>query len=368
MEKYDVYEWLNSTHRAFESLSSQELQILFAMSKDKWCVRKTAVLSQRLCLAKSTVNYHLRRLEALSNPLTTAIPCTPKIGLARYALYLEPLKPVDELLDTIGSKPFLQSLTASTDSHIVATFAVPTTQASWLFSFLDYLEINGAVRKPTAYLVDDTTPVFPYPKWYSAYLKTWKSGLDGFLEDVTKLEDWVRTRMDYSTVTIPDRLDLEIIQQLELNGRVSLIRIASKIGVTLSCASRRVSQVLEGGLIGRFTIRVLPFSLNQSDLFDTRILLVKNSHKEPLTKKISSHPFILSVCHGITTPLVIIRAQVPWWGRLHYLRLLERLVEAGLARSVKNECIIPSTIRNFTICPKFFMDNEWKTPTVLPRK
>lgn len=362
MEKYDVYLWLSSTHRAFEGLSAQELQILFAMSQDKWCVRKTAHISQRLGLARSTVNYHLRRLEALSKPLTTAIPCTPKIGLARYALYLEPLRLVNQLLDIIGSEPFLQSLAASTDSHIVATFAVPAAKASWLFSFLDYLVINGRVRTPITYLVGDTTPVFPNPKWYSAYLKIWKSGLDGFLEDVTRLEGCARIQRDHSTNVIMDRLDLEIIQQLELNGRVSLKGIASKTGITPSRASRRVSRVLEVGLIGGFAIRALPFPLDKSDLFDTRILLTSDSYKEPLTKKILSHSFVLSFYHGIAAPLVILRAQVPYWGRQHYLMLLDKLVEAGIARDVKNSCILPSTLRNFTICPEFFVNGEWRTP------
>jgi DNA-binding Lrp family transcriptional regulator len=94
-----------------------------------------------------------------------------------------------------------------------------------------------------------------------------------------------------------DEIDRKILRMLQNDGRVSMKKIADKIGKFSKVAvSYRVRRLIKMGVIQGFYVRIDPDHMNQSFLFITKLTFVrKGPHEALLLKKIASFDGIQSV-------------------------------------------------------------------------
>lgn len=102
-------------------------------------------------------------------------------------------------------------------------------------------------------------------------------------------------------MTIKDRLDKRILQELEINGRISNTELAQRVGLSASACLRRVQELERSGVIKGYKA-----VLNQTELGVTFVAYVTvglSDHSrqslEDFELKISRAPEVRE-CHNIT--------------------------------------------------------------------
>jgi len=359
----DVEVALTRLAAAYRSLTPLLLDVVCAIRSDRWGGRNISRVCRRLKLPPSTVTRAIRRLERLTQPLTVAIPATMSLGLARLAVDIEPQSGrTRECFELMVGRPFWQSMAVCADWHISCFFAVPEREPKWLTSVLEDAASRGVLKSYRVIPVCD--PVYPPPR--------------------TRLKPGSSERLNTAPLKTPplnstnvgskaglsrgfDDVDLRVIEQLELDGWMSGARIAKTLGLSPATVSTRIRKVIKMKLIS-FRLRLLPFPPSESNFFHTVFEAPTWDALGELAALIRSLPYTLSYSLGRMSPLLVVRFQVPASHTSFYHDTLSSAVERGLIRNIlENRLLVPSTIRNQSVCPEYFVGGLWQTPP-LPTK
>ncbi len=92
-----------------------------------------------------------------------------------------------------------------------------------------------------------------------------------------------------------DPVDVQILQQLQKNGRVSYRTIAEKLDISDGTVRFRVNRMLEANLL-KFSALINPFYFQNSILALIGMELESRTHQETM-KKISAMEGVISVCN-----------------------------------------------------------------------
>jgi Transcriptional regulators len=349
---------LTRSAAAYRSLTPLLLDVVCAIWSDRWGGRNISRVCRRLRLPSSTVTRAIRRLERIAQPLTVAIPATMSLGLARLAVDIEPQPGrTRECFELMVGRPFWQSMAVCADWHISCFFAVPEKEPKWLTSVLEDAASRGVLKSYRVIPVCD--PIYPPPRTRfkpgsSERLNT--APLKPTPPHPTNIE----SKGDLSRGF--DDVDLRLIEQLELDGRMSGARIAKTLGLSRAAVSTRIRKIIKMRMIG-FRLRLLPFPPSESNFFHTVFEAPTWDALGELAALISSLSFTLSYSLGRMLPLLVVRSQVPASHTSFYHDTLTSAVERGLVRNMlENRLLVPSTIRNQSVCPEYFVGGLWKTP------
>ncbi|PSO07339.1 hypothetical protein B9Q04_11420 [Candidatus Marsarchaeota G2 archaeon BE_D] len=356
----DVEAALERPAAAYHSLTPLLLKVVCTIWSDGWGGRNINRVCRRLNLPPTTVTRAIRRLESLAQPLSVAIPITTKLGLTRFAVDVEPQPGrTEDCFKLIAGRPFWQSVAVCGDWHIVCFFAVPERETEWLTSMLENAISRGVLKNYRVTPVCD--PVYPPPRTRfkpgsSEHLNT--SSIKPSPLHSAGIESKTGLRRGF------DEFDLRVIEQLELDGRMSGARIAKTLGLSPAAVSNRIRKIIKMKLVG-FRFRLLPFTPGESNFLHTVFEAPSWDALGELAALIHTLPYTLSYSASRLSPALVVRSQVPASHTSFYHNTLSSAVKKGLIRNIiENRLLVPSTIRNQSVCPEYFVGGVWRTPPI----
>lgn len=130
----------------------------------------------------------------------------------------------------------------------------------------------------------------------------------------------MRTRMQ--AVRDLDRIDRNILRQLQADGRMSMTELADKVGLSVTPCSERVRRLERDGFITGYHARLDPHSLGQQLLVFVEIRLAAKSGAifDEFRREVRKLPWVLE-CHLVSGDFdYLIKARIP--GMEAYRKLL----------------------------------------------
>jgi DNA-binding Lrp family transcriptional regulator len=94
---------------------------------------------------------------------------------------------------------------------------------------------------------------------------------------------------------VPDRKDGAILRALQIDSRVTMQQLASKVGVSASACWRRVRALEEAGVIDRYAVLVNPQKAGFALSSMTLVSLARHEQKnvENFIREVERHPEVL---------------------------------------------------------------------------
>lgn len=134
-----------------------------------------------------------------------------------------------------------------------------------------------------------------------------------------------------------DETDMQIIQLLSENGRLSHAELGRKIGLTRAAVRERVHHLLEDGIIDKFTIVINPLKAGKmlSMYFDIEVEWI---HMPQAIEQLTAIEEITNIYQMSGKPHLHVHALLD--DSLHAEQMLKRLQTIEGITSVKSEVLI----------------------------
>lgn len=129
-----------------------------------------------------------------------------------------------------------------------------------------------------------------------------------------------------ATPRAPDRIDRKILRTLQADGRIPMVELAEKVGLSATPCSERVRRLERDGFITGYHARLSPQALGQSLLVFVEIRLSAKSGRifEEFKREVLKLPNVLE-CHLVSGDFdYLIKARIPEMNA--YRRLLGDMV------------------------------------------
>ncbi|MCA3180890.1 MAG: winged helix-turn-helix transcriptional regulator [Burkholderiaceae bacterium] len=116
-----------------------------------------------------------------------------------------------------------------------------------------------------------------------------------------------------ATPRAPDRIDRKILRTLQADGRIPMVELAEKVGLSATPCSERVRRLERDGFITGYHARLSPQALGQSLLVFVEIRLSAKSGRifEEFKREVLKLPNVLE-CHLVSGDFdYLIKARIP---------------------------------------------------------
>jgi Lrp/AsnC family leucine-responsive transcriptional regulator len=116
-----------------------------------------------------------------------------------------------------------------------------------------------------------------------------------------------------ATPRAPDRIDRKILRTLQADGRIPIVELAEKVGLSATPCSERVRRLERDGFITGYHARLSPHALGQSLLVFVEIRLSAKSGRifEEFKREVLKLPNVLE-CHLVSGDFdYLIKARIP---------------------------------------------------------
>ncbi len=116
-----------------------------------------------------------------------------------------------------------------------------------------------------------------------------------------------------TTPRAPDRIDRKILRSLQADGRIPIVELAEKVGLSATPCSERVRRLERDGFITGYHARLSPQALGQSLLVFVEIRLSAKSGRifEEFKREVLKLPNVLE-CHLVSGDFdYLIKARIP---------------------------------------------------------
>jgi Lrp/AsnC family transcriptional regulator, leucine-responsive regulatory protein len=116
-----------------------------------------------------------------------------------------------------------------------------------------------------------------------------------------------------TTPRAPDRIDRKILRTLQADGRIPMVELAEKVGLSATPCSERVRRLERDGFITGYHARLSPQALGQSLLVFVEIRLSAKSGRifEEFKREVLKLPNVLE-CHLVSGDFdYLIKARIP---------------------------------------------------------
>lgn len=116
-----------------------------------------------------------------------------------------------------------------------------------------------------------------------------------------------------TTPRAPDRIDRKILRTLQADGRIPMVELAEKVGLSATPCNERVRRLERDGFITGYHARLSPQALGQSLLVFVEIRLSAKSGRifEEFKREVLKLPNVLE-CHLVSGDFdYLIKARIP---------------------------------------------------------
>ena len=354
-------EYFKRIYRIVSLLDSENIQIIRTMKE--FGPRNLRQISKRAGLPYPTVHARVRKLEEQGALTTVVEPTYRKIGLVKIMVLATPVMGKELLVGQALKIPgFWLRLTRCIGdcNGYYSLHAVPVAAKQDFEHYLDRLAASGLIRNYRLFSLDAT--YFPIPNfdYYDLRTKTWRFDWKQWAE-LPQQKRNEKTKVIQESNDAFDKRDLIILKELVKDARVTLSDIAKILQVTLPATKYRFDSLIKRGFIHEYSINMLPYAPEVSDLLEVRLDGKSEDSMETLKAKLIDMPFVLSYSPIISLNSATLRIYIPRSERGNFFAFLSKLARDNVLSSYSYYLLDPMTIQAQTFAYKHYDDGEgWR--------
>ena len=313
----------------------------------------------------TTVYHRIAQIEAKSKQVAILVPNVVRIGMVRLVvLAAASAGEEQEVTKALMIPNFWRAIERCEGAFTHHT--VQVVPRVFLKQFKEYIarmmEMN-IIKSYRILMTSDSVPNFPDFSFYNSGTNEWTFDWESWMAELNDGNPPSRTIEDpeESAVAV-DKVDLQILENLELNARASFTDIARDVKVSPQTVKHRYdSKLLPNGIVKAWQFDVVPYPLEAAALHE---VMLQFTSKEAMNKFFSLAEklfFVVSVSKVLRQNALLVRTftlnpQVP-----RMFDFFSRLAKVGLLESYSAARLHLGTREKQTVSSELFNDEtkEW---------
>jgi len=315
-------------------------------------------------LPPTSVYDRARKLEKHFGVLSKANIDHAKIGLRKCITLVESIPGLEDYVTEALAVPnYWKTITRCEGGFThYALHAIPEGRDREFQRYLDETLRQGLVRKYEIVWVSDYHYGFPNFDLYDPPTRAWNFEWDRWTDLVNRKKSLksISDPSDYSTEA--DKTDLLILVGLEMNARTKFSEMSKFVGITLQAVKYRYDRrILPRGLIKEFTINVLPYPTEFSDMYEVLLSFEDQEGMNAFFGVYEKMFPVLRVLKILGEKKLGVRTYTPRSETGRLFAMLSNLARSGLLSDYSAIRIRPEMQTRQTISPELFEDKiGWK--------
>ncbi len=262
---FDQFGWNNNLIREVsKQLDPTNIKILSTMAEVG--PRNLLEVSRLTGIPFTTIYHRISKIESKSGRVVSLIPNVAKLGMVRLAVLVASKPGLEDIVTQALRIPnywrTLERCEGAFTHHSIQTVPV-----RFLKAFKDYISTMYAMNLIKSFRIIQTSDSYSSFADFSSYNSAsgeWTFHWDEWINDLT---------MGAPTKTIQDqksdpvsvaKVDIEIISELELNGRMNFTDIAKRINASPQAVKYHYDRLVPTGALGEFHFDVAPYPVELS--------------------------------------------------------------------------------------------------------
>ena len=323
---------------AFRRIDHTDLQVLEGISR--YGPRNISQVAEYVRIPSTTIRFRLARMLQESFLFLHMIPYLPNLGLQRAVVFLEANTGFEnDILNysKIHDYWVFQCSIFGRFDGCAGLWNIPIGEEDKFIEFFNTLVELGVVRDYHLHWI--TSAYYPgiSSKWYRIQDKTWVYNWEEFFTEISvgqgdKVPEILRDPNDYSTKV--DAMDLQIINELEENAKLSLPEISKLLDVPLSKIKYHYNEhIVKKNLISGYQVEIYRFPF---PLCEILFFIFDFDNSQDMNKFISAlidKPISINISKIIGQNSIISQVYLPKWELRNFIKLLSRLTKLGYMKS-----------------------------------
>jgi len=362
IERLSVEQRLRLMGKFMYALDEANIRIITLMHKIG--PRNLLEVARAACLPPTSVYDRARKLEERFGALSIANLDHSKLGLKKCITLVESNPGMEyHVTETLAVPNYWKTITRCEGGFThYALHAIPVDRTREFEKYMAETQRRGLVRKCETLWVSDYHYLFPNFELYDASDRVWSFEWDKWIDRIKEKRNSraIRDSSHYSNEA--DRMDLDILAQLEIDARSKFSEISKLLGITLQAVKHRYDKrILPRGLIKDFIINVLPYPPELSDLYEFHVTFEEDEAMNAFFG-VSEDMFpVQRVVKVIGEKKLGVRTYSPRSETERLFGMLSSLARSGLVSDYSALRIRPETQTRQTISTELFSDEiGWK--------
>jgi len=263
---FDGFAWNNKSIREVsKQLDPTNIKILSTMAE--LGPRNLLEVSRLTGIPFTTVYHRISKIELKSGRVVSLIPNVAKLGMVRLVV-LVASKP--GLEDTVTQALRIPNYwrTIERCEGAFTHHSIQTVPVKFLKAFKDYISTMYAMNLIKSFRIiptSDSYSIFADFSSYSSASGEWTFHWDEWLNDLKTRTPTKAIRDQQGDPMSVAKVDLEIISELERNGRMNFTDIAQRIGASPQAVKYHYdNRLVPSGALGQFHFDVAPYPIEFS--------------------------------------------------------------------------------------------------------
>jgi len=319
---------------AFRRIDLTDLRVLEGISR--FGPRNISQVAESVRVPSTTVRFRLSRMLQESFLFLHMIPYLPHLGLQRAVVFLEANTGYEnDILNysKIHDYWVFQCSIYGRFDGCVGFWNIPFGEEDKFVDFFNTLVDLGVVRN---YHLHWTTCAY-YPgissKWYRVQDKSWVYNWEEFFTEISveqgnEVPGILRDPIEYSTKV--DAIDLQIINELEENAKLTLPEISALLDVPLSKIKYHYNEhIIKRDLISGYQAEIYRFPF---PLCEILFFIFDFDNSQDMNAYISAFidkPIAINISKIIGQNSIVSQVYLPKWELRNFIKLLSRLTKLG---------------------------------------
>jgi len=326
----DYYKRVFEASKMLDSLNTRILECMATVGP-----RNLLEVSRRTGIPFTTVYHRVDKLERCVGRVSQLLPSHSKLGLARLVVIAKARLGVEERLTKGLELPNYWSAVTRCEGGFThhSVQCVPVEHLTSFYRYLRQLSSNGLVDNLEVIRVGDLLPLSLNFQYYDTVDRTWRFAWDKWSEKLMRLKTVRRIEDATHYTRVVDKHDLTIIKELQKNGRTTLARLASIMGMTLPGVKYHYDRLVARGVCRYFTIEVFPFPIEVSAVYDIMLDFPSRERMNKFFSIVNNLFFFVDVTKVIGKNSLLLRAYIPELQVSNMFQFLSELTRRKLLAS-----------------------------------
>jgi DNA-binding Lrp family transcriptional regulator len=313
----------------------------------------------------TTVYHRVAQIEAKSKQVSILIPSVARIGIVRLVVLAAASageeRRVTEALKIPNLWRTVESCEGAFTHHSVQI--VPRTLLKQFKEFIAKMAEMNMIKSYRILATGDSSPNFPDFSSYNSGTNEWTFDWEGWLNVLKDEQPATRTIADPQESTVDvDKVDLQIVENLEINARASFTDIARDVHLSPQAVKHRFdSKLVPSGLVKEFLFDVVPYPLETAALHEVMLQFTGSEAMNKFFSLVEKLFFVVTVAKMLKQNALIVRtytlhSQVP-----AMYDFFSEMARSGLLESYSAARLHLGSRKKQTISSEIFNDQrkEW---------
>ena len=320
----------------------------------------------RYCGIPFTTVYHrIAQIEAKSNQVAILIPNVARIGMVRLVVIAASSAGEEQEVTKALMIPnfwrVIERCEGAFTHHTVQV--VPRVLLKQFKEFVAKVAEMNMIKNYRIIMTGDSVPNFPDFSFYNTSTKEWTFDWEGWMVELNDGKLPSRTIGDpEESVVAVDKVDLQIIENLEMNARSNFTDIARDVQVSPQTVKHRYdSKLVPSGMVKAWQFDVVPYPRDAGAIHEVMLQFTSKEAMNKFFSLVEKLFFVISVAKVLRENAMLVRTFTLNQEVSNMFDFFSRMARVGLVESYSAARLHFSTRMKQTISSELFNDQtkEW---------